>query len=50
MKEDFKTEGKARGRDQVKKGNKQLTFNGKTKLRLLYLHDLNMRYIYLSIF
>ena len=41
MKENFKIGGRAGGRDQVKKSNKQLAVKGKTKLWPLYLHDLN---------
>ena len=45
MKEDFKTAGRAGGRDQVKKRNKQLAVNGKMKLWPLYLHHLNEIYL-----
>lgn len=45
MKEGFKKEDEVQGKDQVKKGNKQLTFKGRIKLWLLYLYDLNMRYV-----
>lgn len=47
---DVQTENKARGRGQVKKSNKQHTFNRKMELWPLYLHDLHVGDIYLGIF